>query len=62
MARAQVPERHAEKCLGHAIPGVKGIYNRYPYRDEMLIAYEKLATLITSIVDPQPNVVTMVRV
>ena len=46
MARAQVPERHAEKCLGHAIPGVKGIYNRYPYRDEMLIAYEKLATLI----------------
>jgi integrase len=61
MARAQVPERHAEKCLGHAIPGVKGIYNRYPYRDEMLIAYEKLATLIASIVDPQPNVVTMVR-
>ena len=43
------------------IPGVKGIYNRYPYRDEMLIAYEKLATLIASIVDPQPNVVTMVR-
>ena len=39
----------------------RGRHNRYPYRDEMLLAYEKLATLIEQIVDPQPNVVTMVR-
>jgi integrase len=61
MARAKVQSEHAERCLGHAIPGVEGIYNRYPYRDEMLIAYEKLATLISQIADPQPHVVTMVR-
>jgi integrase len=61
MSRAGVPGEHAERCLGHKIVGVEGVYNRYPYRDEMLLAYEKLATLIGQIVDPQPNVVTMVR-
>jgi integrase len=61
MSRAKVISEHAERCLGHRIPGIEGIYNRYPYRDEMLIAYEKLATLISQIVDPQPNVVAMAR-
>jgi integrase len=59
MARARVPREHAERCLGHKMPGVEGVYNRYPYRDEKLIAYEKLATLIGHIVDPQPNVVAL---
>ena len=61
MPRTGTPTEHAERCLGHLIPGVEGVYNRYPYRDEMLLAYEKLATLIGQIVDPQPNVVAMVR-
>src|SRR6516164_2861880 len=43
MSRAQVPERHAEQCLGHVITGVQGIYDRHRYHDEMLAAYEKLA-------------------
>ena len=29
------------------------------YREEMLMAYEKLAALISGIVDPQPNVVSI---
>ncbi len=61
LARTKVPERHSEKCLGHAIRGVEGVYNRYPYRTEMLTAYEKLSALINQIIDPQPNVVTMAR-
>ena len=61
MSRSGVLSEHAERCLGHKIPGVEGVYNRYPYRDEMLLAYEKLATLIGQIVDQQPNVVAMVR-
>ena len=61
MSRAGVPSDHAERCLGHVMTGVRGTYDRHQYRDEMLLAYEKLATLIGQIVDPQPNVVAMVR-
>ena len=61
MSRAGVPSEHAERCLGHVIGGVEGVYDRHHYREEMLIAYEKLATLLGQIVDPQPNVVAMVR-
>jgi integrase len=59
MSRAGVPSEHAERCLGHVIGGVEGVYNRHGYRDEMLIAYEKLATLIGQIVYPQPNVAAL---
>ena len=58
MSRAGVPSEHSERCLGHVIGGVEGVYDRHGYRDEILIAYEKLATLIGQIVDPQPNVVS----
>jgi integrase len=61
MSRAGVPSEHAERCLGHVISGVEGVYDRHGYRDEMLNAYEKLATLIEQIVNPQPNVIAMVR-
>ena len=61
MSRAGVPSDHAERCLGHVITGVRGTYDRHQYRDEMLLAYEKLSTLIGQIVDPQPNVVAMAR-
>ena len=37
------PSDHAERCLGHVIGGVRGVYDRHAYREEMLIAYEKVA-------------------
>ena len=52
MSRAGVPERHAEQCLGHVISGVMGVYDRHRYIDEMRIAYEKLAAMIETIVNP----------
>jgi integrase len=56
MSRAGVPSDHAERCLGHVIGGVRGVYDRHQYRDEMLLAYEKLAALIAQIVEPRENV------
>ena len=61
MSRAGVPSDHAERCLGHVIGGVRGTYDRHAYREEMLLAYEKLATLVAGIVDPQPNVIAIKR-
>jgi integrase len=59
MSRAGVPSDHAERCLGHVIGGVRGVYDRHAYRDEMLLAYEKLAALISGIVEPRENVVAI---
>ena len=59
MSRAGVPSDHAERCLGHVIGGVRVVYDRHTYREEMLIAYQKLASLIGQIVDPQENVVAI---
>jgi integrase len=52
MSRAGVPDNHAEHCLGHIVAGVKGVYDRHKYHDEMLAAYEKLSALIERIVTP----------
>jgi integrase len=59
MSRAGVNSDIAERCLGHAIGGVRGIYDRHRYIEEMRAAFEALAALIARIVDPQPNVVPM---
>jgi integrase len=52
LSKAGVPGDVGEMCLGHVIPGVRGVYDRYSYQQEKLIAYEKLASLIESIVRP----------
>lgn len=51
MSRAGVPPDHAEACLAHKKPGVKGIYDRHEYKIERAAALEKLATLIERIVN-----------
>jgi integrase len=61
MARAGVSSDHAERVLGHAISGVRGIYDRFAYRDEKADALAKLAMLIESIVHPTDKVVPMVK-
>lgn len=59
MSRAGVPSDHAERCLGHVIGGVRGTYDRHEYHAEKKLAFEKLATLISKIVEPQSNVVPL---
>ena len=61
MSRANVPERHAEACLGHVVPGVAGIYDRHKYLDEMRRAYELLASQIETIVNPPTGNVVAFR-
>ena len=52
MPRAGVREDIAERVLGHAIPGVEGVYNRHAYREEKGQALRQLAALIEAIVQP----------
>src|SRR5262249_39756236 len=50
LSRAGVNPDVAERCLGHAIPGVRGIYDRHRYIDEMRHAFEALAAQLDRIV------------
>jgi integrase len=53
MSRAAVPRDHAERVLGHAMPGVEGVYDQYSYqteKGEALAKLAKLANLIAKIV------------
>src|SRR5262249_52635501 len=61
LSRASVNPDIAERCLGHAIGGVRGVYDRHQYIEEMRHALERLASLIETIVHPQENVVAMTR-
>jgi integrase len=61
MSRTGVRPDIAERCLGHAIGGVEGIYDRHAYVAEKAEALAKLAGLIDSIVTPRANVMPMKR-
>ena len=59
LSRAGVASDHAERCLGHVIPGVRGVYDRHEYLEEKRRAFKALAAQVQRIIDPQPNVVPM---
>jgi integrase len=50
MSRIGISSDHAERCLGHVIGGVRGIYDRHAFLDEKRIAFEALAAEIDAIV------------
>lgn len=59
LSRAGVSPDIAERCLTHTIGGVRGVYDRHRYEEEMRLAFEKLATQIDTIVRQEPNVVAL---
>jgi integrase len=59
MSRAAVDLDIAERCLGHVIGGIRGVYDRHGYYEEKKQAFEKLAALVDSIVNHKDNVVQM---
>jgi integrase len=61
LSRAGVPSDHAERCLGHAIPGVRGVYDRHEYHREKAQAFEALASLLNQILNPAANVTPIKR-
>jgi integrase len=52
MSRAGVAADIAARCLGHVISGVRGVYDRHEYLNEKRDAFEKLAAIIDSILNP----------
>ena len=60
LSRAGVASDHAERCLGHVIGGVRGIYDRHEYFEEKK-AFEALAAQIDMIIHPRDNVVGIKR-
>jgi len=49
MSRAGVNSDIAERCMGHALPGVRGTYDKHHYIPEMLAAFEALAAQINAV-------------
>jgi integrase len=60
MSRANVRPDVAERVLGHAIPGIAGVYDVHSYEAEKADALLRLAALIERVVSGEPggNVVT----
>jgi integrase len=50
LSRAGVNSDIAERALGHAILGVRAVYDRHKYLDEMRAAFEALANQLSEIV------------
>jgi integrase len=59
MSRAGVPSDHAERCLGHVLPGIRGTYDRHEYLNEKRHAFAALASLIERIITQAENVVAL---
>jgi integrase len=61
LSRAGIDADIGERCLGHALPGVRGTYDRHAYQPEMTHAYAKLAAQIEQIANPPRGNVTALR-
>jgi integrase len=59
MSRAGVNPDHAERCLGHVMPGIRDNYDRHEFYEEKRHAFEALAAQIERIVNPSPNIVPL---
>jgi integrase len=59
LSRAGVSADTAERCVTHVIGGIRGVYDRHRYESEMQVAFERLASLIETIVNPQDNVIAI---
>ena len=61
MSRAGVSADVAERCLGHVIGGVRGVYDQHKYHREMETALEALASLVDRIINRTDSVVELRR-
>jgi integrase len=59
MTRAGIEPDHAERVLGHVIPGVRQVYDRHSYLGEKYRAVEALAAQVERILNPTDNVVPL---
>jgi integrase len=61
LSRAGVSADIAEMCLGHALGGVRAVYDRFAYLDQKRQAFEALAALVGRVVRPPTDVVVPIR-
>jgi integrase len=61
LSRAGVDADIGERCLGHALPGIRGTYDRHDYRPEMQHAFARLAALVEQIANPPEGNVTPMK-
>ena len=61
LSRARVNPDHAERCLGHVIGGVRGIYDRHEFHAEKAHALEALAHEIALITNPPKGNVSQLK-
>jgi integrase len=61
LSRAGVTSDIAERCLGHAMVGVRGVYDRHAYEAEKRDAFEALARTVEEIVRPPAAIVVPIR-
>jgi integrase len=61
LSRAGVNADHAERCLGHVIPGIRGVYDKHEFIDEKRHAFEALAHQLVLITNPPKGNVTPMR-
>jgi integrase len=61
LSRAGVFPDIAERCLGHRVGGIRGVYDRHRYEAEMRQAFEALAVQIERIAHPRADVVVPIR-
>jgi integrase len=61
LSRAGISPDHAERCLGHVIAGIRGIYDRHEFFDEKRHAFEALAHQIELITNPPKGSVRQLK-
>jgi integrase len=61
MSRAGVNPDHAERCLGHLMPGIRDNYDKHEFYHEKKQAYEALAAQIERIVHPPGGTVSELK-
>jgi integrase len=52
LSRAGIVADTAERCLGHAMPTIRAVYDRHSFVPEMAHAFEALSQLVSTIVNP----------
>jgi integrase len=57
LSRAGISADVAERCLGHALTGVRRTYDRHEFETEKRYAFEALATLVERITRPPSDTV-----